>query len=78
MENFYVVFDASDPTNNRVGLSFNVKKKLEENSEGAALVLSLICVLIFAALMTVTIVCICIRKRRMDRLADAKRYFGSL
>lgn len=78
MENFYVVFDATDPTSNRIGLSYNVKRAMEENSIGASWVAGIALVVSFFALVIITIVCICVKKRREERLNKAKTYFETL
>jgi len=78
MENFYVVFDATNPNFNRIGLSYNVNEATKQQNNSFVIMLCLIAVAVFVLLIATTILCICMRKRRQERLAKAKTYFDSL
>jgi hypothetical protein len=88
MENFYTVFDASDADVNRIGLSSNIEQVVAEkpapssssSAGGSALSMwvGIIAVVVFAIFVAVITSCICVRKRKQQKLEKAKTYFDSL
>lgn len=78
MENFYAVFDATDPTKNRLGLSYNVKQAMDDQSAIGGVVVAIILVVVFVALIGIALLLVCIKNRRAERLEKAKTYFDSL
>ena len=78
MQNFYTTFDARDPMNLKVGLSYDLQAELNERNMSFALTLVLIFAGVLAVLVAVMTACICMRKRREKRLDKAKAYFDSL
>jgi len=65
MENFYVVFDASDENFNRVGLSYNVRAALDEKKPASNNLISIFAITTAVALLLVfAVVVICNRNRR--------------
>ena len=53
MENFYVVYDASDPNKNRIGLSYNVKQAVADKNNSLAITMIVIASIVFCALIAV-------------------------
>ena len=78
MENFYAVFDATDPTKNRLGLSYNVKQAMDDQSAIGGVVVAIILVVVFVSLIGIALLLVCIKNRRAERLEKAKTYFDSL
>lgn len=78
MENFYAVFDATDPTKNRLGLSYNVKQAMDDQSAVGGVVVAIILVVVFVSLIGIALLLVCIKNRRAERLEKAKTYFDSL
>ena len=78
MQNFYTTFDARDPMNLKVGLSYNLQEEMNKRTMSFALALVLIFAGVLAVLVAVMTACICLRKRREKRLDKAKAYFDSL
>ena len=80
MENFYVTYDASNPEQHRLGLSFNVDVEAGKEDKNLTFAIAFILITVSVLLMigvTLT-VCLCVRKRQQDRLAKAKAYFQAL
>ena len=90
MENFYTVFDATDPNNNKVGLAANIEQVASdangntvaptptESSSSLSLYVGIGAIVAFAIFVVVITTCICIRKRKQQKLEKAKTYFDSL
>jgi|Transcript_29969 hypothetical protein len=94
MENFYVVFDGKDTNVNRIGLSANPATVSSEtkapsanpedpssrgaSGSAASLVVGIIATVVFAVFIAAVTTCICIRKRKQEKLQKAKTYFDSL
>ena len=79
MENFYVTYDAADPQQLRVGLSSNVaEEERQKFGEAFTVWLAVILGAALVAVFAILILCICVRRRREQRLNKAKTYFESL
>ena len=75
MENFYVTFDAMNPQQLRVGLSYEYAEEKKVSN-----IVMLMCLLLIGFLIVVTIVlgiCVCCRNRKLARLARAKTFFDT-
>ena len=77
MENFYVTFDASDPEQLRIGLSYDIEAEKERRYGGAV---QMILVTVAGALLVLAVALgiYCIKRRQRMRLEKAKAYFDSL
>ena len=82
MENFYVTYDATNPDQHRLGLSYDISQADDSSNESKNLVFALAFILItlFVLLVIAAIlfVCLYMRKKQADRLAKAKAYFAAL